>query len=295
MLPYATPAICAQLDPYEERERDTLRSTARARLSSPARAGAQIALAICEVEAGLRSPLQLERRCHLSLWPKLSARLRRSGGPAVPVGSLVRVVAQEHVPALADVLVVVRRGGRVVAVAMRLDGAKGRWSWSSSSTDHRQGSGAGRAGKACARPCPLPTWAPTYPQALTAGVVVAAGLAIVGSMSRTECLTERAISFAIAEADEDLAVARLAFLAQGDHAALDAAIDACLARTDRTLYTRWRAISLLVRVRYEDQPVPEPSATASAGRSNGGKGRAPGSPRGPVRDHGRPERRPLRR
>jgi hypothetical protein len=74
-------------------------------------------------------------------------------------------------------------------------------------------------------------------------------------MTRTERLTERAISFAIAEADEDLAVARLAFLAQGDQAALDAAIDACLARTERTLYTRWRAISFLVRVRYEDQPA----------------------------------------
>ena len=127
MLPYATPAITAQLDPYEERERDTLRSHARQQLGSPARAGARIALAICEVEAGLRSPLQLEQRCHLSLWPKLSARLRRSGGPAVPVGSLVRVIAQEHVPGLAEVTVLVRRGGRVVPVAMRLDGAKGRW------------------------------------------------------------------------------------------------------------------------------------------------------------------------
>jgi hypothetical protein len=38
-------------------------------------------------------------------------------------------------------------------------------------------------------------------------------------------------------------VARLAFLAQGDHAALDAAIEACLARSERTLYARWRAIS----------------------------------------------------
>jgi hypothetical protein len=102
MLPYATPAITAQVDPYEERERDTLRTRARRQLGSPARVGARIALAICEVEAGLRSPLQLERRCHLSLWPKLSRRLRRSGGPAVPVGSLVRVVAQEHVPGLAD-------------------------------------------------------------------------------------------------------------------------------------------------------------------------------------------------
>jgi hypothetical protein len=76
-------------------------------------------------------------------------------------------------------------------------------------------------------------------------------------------------------------VARVAFLAQGDHAALDAAIDACLARTERTLYVRWRAISLLVRVRYEVQSTPEQPATSSAGRSNSGKGRAPGAPRGP--------------
>jgi hypothetical protein len=100
-------------------------------------------------------------------------------------------------------------------------------------------------------------------------------------MTRTERLTERAITFALAEADEDLAVARLGFLAQGDHAALDAAIDACLARTERTLYTRWRAISFLVRVRYEDQPTPEQPATLSAGRSNADKGRAPESSRAP--------------
>ena len=94
-------------------------------------------------------------------------------------------------------------------------------------------------------------------------------------MSRIERLTERAISFTLAEVDEDLAVARLAFLAQDDHAALDAAIDACLAHTERTLYTRWRAISFLVRVRYEDQPTPEQPATSNTGRYNGGKGRAP--------------------
>ena len=104
-------------------------------------------------------------------------------------------------------------------------------------------------------------------------------------MTRIERLTERAISFAIAEADEDLAVVRLAFLAHGDHDALDAAIDACLARTDRTLYTRWRAISLLVRVRYEDQPTQEQPATSSAGRSNGGKGRAPRSVRSPTQNN----------
>jgi hypothetical protein len=72
-------------------------------------------------------------------------------------------------------------------------------------------------------------------------------------MSRIERLTERAIAFATAEADEDLAVAHLAFLARGEHDALDAAIDACLACTERTLYTRWRAIGFLARVHYEDE------------------------------------------
>ena len=127
LLPYATPAIRATIDPYEETERDTLRAAARRRLGSPAAAGARIALALCEVEAGMRPPLQLERLCHLSLWPKLSARLRRSGGPAVTTGSLVRVIAQEHTSGLAEVTVLVRRGGRVVPVAMRLDAAKGHW------------------------------------------------------------------------------------------------------------------------------------------------------------------------
>jgi hypothetical protein len=37
------------------------------------------------------------------------------------------VIAQEHVPGLAEVSVLVRQGSRVVPVAMRLDGAKGRW------------------------------------------------------------------------------------------------------------------------------------------------------------------------
>jgi hypothetical protein len=97
-------------------------------------------------------------------------------------------------------------------------------------------------------------------------------------MRRTELLTERAITFAIAEPDEDLAVARLTFLAHGDHPALDAAIDACLARRDRSLHTRWRAISFLVRVRYQGHPRPGQPAAARAGRTSGGEGRAPGAP-----------------
>jgi hypothetical protein len=109
---------------------------------------------------------------------------------------------------------------------------------------------------------------------LDPGVVAAAGLAIVAPMIRIELLTERAITFALAEPDEDLAVARPAFLAQGDHAALDVAIDACLAGSDRTLYTRWRAIGFLVRVRYEDQPDPGPVGRCE--RRPRGRGQASG-------------------
>jgi hypothetical protein len=45
---------------------------------------------------------------------------------------------------------------------------------------------------------------------------------------------------------------------------------------ERTLYTRWRAISFLARVRYEDQPTPAEPAAARAGRAGYGKGPIPG-------------------
>jgi hypothetical protein len=99
-------------------------------------------------------------------------------------------------------------------------------------------------------------------------------------MTHTERLTERPITFALAEADEDLAVARLAFLAQDHHAALDAAIDACLARTERSLYTRWRAISFLARVRYEDQPTPGPAGHVQRRPLQRRQEADPGEPRG---------------
>jgi hypothetical protein len=48
-----------------------------------------------------------------------------------------------------------------------------------------------------------------------------------------------------------LAAARLAFLAHGDHAELDAAIDACLARTERTPLYPLAGHQLPGPVRYE--------------------------------------------
>ena len=75
-------------------------------------------------------------------------------------------------------------------------------------------------------------------------------------MTRIQRLTERVITFALAEPNEQLAVTQVAFLADGDQVALNHAIEACLDRGDRTLYVRWRAIGFLARTRYPDQLLP---------------------------------------
>ena len=50
--------------------------------------------------------------------------------------------------------------------------------------------------------------------------------------SRVGRLVERAMAFAVDERDDDVAVARLAWLAQDDQAALDQVCDVCLSYTD---------------------------------------------------------------
>jgi hypothetical protein len=73
--------------------------------------------------------------------------------------------------------------------------------------------------------------------------------------SRVQRLVERAMTFAVEEYDDDQAVARLAWLAQDDQAALDQACDVCLSYTDIDLGIRGRAIGLLARVLYGDLPA----------------------------------------
>ena len=77
---------------------------------------------------------------------------------------------------------------------------------------------------------------------------------------RVERLVERAMTYAVEEYDDDLAVARLAWLARNDQAALDQACDVCLSYTDIDLGIRGRAIGLLARLLYPDLP---PDAAAS--------------------------------
>ena len=66
--------------------------------------------------------------------------------------------------------------------------------------------------------------------------------------SRVDRLVERAIALALEERDDDLAAARLTWLAQGDRAALDQAGELCLEHTGAGLVVRARAAGLLARV-----------------------------------------------
>jgi hypothetical protein len=77
---------------------------------------------------------------------------------------------------------------------------------------------------------------------------------LAATSARVDRLVERAMTFAVEEYDDDLAVARLAWLARGDLVAVDQACDRCLRYTDVDLGIRGRAIGLLARVLYPDLP-----------------------------------------
>jgi hypothetical protein len=82
-------------------------------------------------------------------------------------------------------------------------------------------------------------------------------------------LAERAMTFAVDERDDDLAVARLAWLAQDDQAALEEAVEVCLERAEGDLVVRARAAGLLARVRDHQLAVPPPRMQTQAAVSYG--------------------------
>jgi hypothetical protein len=127
MLPTSPPPIRAHFEHREANERDVFRPLRRPAMASPVLMAGRIAVALLEVEAGSRPGHQLERHCHPTLWERLAPRLCFGGGPAITCRSLRRVLIQEHIPGLVEALAVLERGRRVEAVAMRLDGATGRW------------------------------------------------------------------------------------------------------------------------------------------------------------------------
>src|SRR5215217_235191 len=89
--------------------RNQARAAARHTLPDPSATARALALAICEVEAGLRSASQLERICHPSLWEAVANRIQRAGGPPVSGTSALRIRVQELQPGLVDAVAAIRR------------------------------------------------------------------------------------------------------------------------------------------------------------------------------------------
>jgi hypothetical protein len=122
-----TTPLSARLSDPELLGRQHARPAVRQGLPNPVPVARMIALAICEVEAGLRSAAQLERICHHSLWEAVAHRIQRAGGPPVSAASILRVTIRELQPGLVDAVAVVRRGQRVAFIALRLEAVPGRW------------------------------------------------------------------------------------------------------------------------------------------------------------------------
>jgi hypothetical protein len=119
--------LCAHLTDKELMQRTQARAAARRALPNPAATAQALALAICEIEAGLRSASQLEPICHPSLRNAVANRIQRAGGPPVSGSSILRMQVQELTPGLVDAVAVVRRGQRATFIALRLEAVPGRW------------------------------------------------------------------------------------------------------------------------------------------------------------------------
>jgi hypothetical protein len=119
--------LCARFTDTELTLRTQARADARPTPPDPAATTRTLALAICEVEAGLRSASQLERICHPSLWDAVADRVQWTGGPPVSGSSVLRVQVQEDTAGLVDAVAVVRRGQRITFIVLRLEAVAGRW------------------------------------------------------------------------------------------------------------------------------------------------------------------------
>ena len=85
---------------------------------------------LLEVLAGLRPVSQLQRDTSFELYTELEETLagsRRTVGPRPSRRDVRSVHVQEHEEGVAEVCATVRRGGRVSALALRLEGVDGGW------------------------------------------------------------------------------------------------------------------------------------------------------------------------
>jgi hypothetical protein len=127
-LPAQARIIKAHLDVDELRERARARPQQRLALPSPRPAAAAIAVTVIEVRAGVRSPWHLERVSHYSLWPTWDRFARPAPtDPAATAARPLAILIQELTPGLVDATVIVQFAGTIEPLALRLDGARGRW------------------------------------------------------------------------------------------------------------------------------------------------------------------------
>lgn len=85
---------------------------------------------LLEVLAGLRPVSQLQRDTSFELFAELEqelVRVQRPAGPRPSRRDVRSVHVQEHEEGVAEVCATVRRGGRVTALALRLEGVDGGW------------------------------------------------------------------------------------------------------------------------------------------------------------------------
>jgi hypothetical protein len=107
--------------------------TPREQLPDPGPVGGRLAQALAEVVCGARPLGQLLRWTTESVYADVGHRLTalaRDGAPgtrgiATPVVRSVHV--SEPCPGVAEVCALVQRGGRAIALALRLEGRDGRW------------------------------------------------------------------------------------------------------------------------------------------------------------------------
>lgn len=119
-LPTAVPA-----DEDDERPRTP------ADLLPPARPVAHaLVQGLLEVLAGVRPVSQLQRSTTPELFAQLELAVHarpRSTGTRPVTGAVRSLHVQEHADGVAEVCATVRRGQRMAAVALRLEGLSGRW------------------------------------------------------------------------------------------------------------------------------------------------------------------------
>jgi hypothetical protein len=127
--PPAAPA-CAPADPHPDAEDDGPRRTPLAQLP-PARPFAHaLVQRLIEVLAGLRPVGQLQRDTTLELFDELEAAVRAARcpqGPRPTRRDVRSLHVQERADGVAEVCATVRRGGRLTALAFRLEGRSGAW------------------------------------------------------------------------------------------------------------------------------------------------------------------------